>query len=69
MREATSAIFTEKYGDYLQLGVEEWRKSYAEHESLGKKAVLFVMVDDTRNCDEVGEHLERSAPSWRGPSS
>jgi hypothetical protein len=23
-------------------------------EKIGKKAVLFVMVDDTRNCDEVG---------------
>ena len=57
LAEQTSALFTERYADYLQLGVEEWRKSYVEHERLGKKAVLFVMVDDTRNCDEVGEHL------------
>jgi type III restriction enzyme len=57
-----SAIFTEKYADYLQLGIEEWRKSYAEHEKLGKKAVLFVMVDDTRNCDEVGEYLQKICP-------
>ena len=48
------------YADYLQLGIEEWRKSYAEHEVLGKKAVLFVMVDDTRNCDEVGAWLEKT---------
>ncbi|TXT26118.1 MAG: type III restriction-modification enzyme helicase subunit [Gallionellaceae bacterium] len=61
-----SAIFTEKYEDYLQLGVEEWRKSYAEHEVLGKKAVLFVMVDDTRNCDEVGEHLQKICPELEG---
>jgi len=61
-----SAIFTEKYEDYLQLGVEEWRKSYAEHEALGKKAVLFVMVDDTRNCDEVGAHLEKICPELEG---
>ncbi|MEO6660312.1 MAG: DEAD/DEAH box helicase family protein [Burkholderiaceae bacterium] len=66
LHEAKSAIFTEKYADYLQLGVEEWRKSYAEHEALGKKAVLFVMVDDTRNCDEVGTHLERIAPELAG---
>jgi type III restriction enzyme len=58
----TSSIITEKYADYLHLGVEEWRKSYAEHEKLGKKAVLFVMVDDTRNCDEVGEHLQKICP-------
>jgi len=66
LQEYKSAIFTEKYADYLQLGVEEWRKSYAEHETLGKKAVLFVMVDDTRNCDEVGAHLERIAPELAG---
>ena len=60
--EKPSALFCEKYEDYLQLGVEEWRKSYAEHEALGKKAVLFVMVDDTRNCDEVGDHLQKICP-------
>ena len=42
--------------------MEEWRKSYAEHEKLGKKAVLFVMVDDTRNCDEVGTYLKKICP-------
>jgi type III restriction enzyme len=62
LTEHASPIVTEKYADYLQLGVEEWRKSYAEHESLGKKAVLFVMVDDTRNCDEVGSHLQKICP-------
>lgn len=60
--ERKSAIFTEKYDDYLRLGIEEWRKSYAEHKALGKKAVLFVMVDDTRNCDEVGEYLPKICP-------
>ncbi len=66
LHEHTSAIFTERYEDYLQLGIEEWRKSYAEHEALGKKAVLFVMVDDTRNCDEVGAHLEKICPELEG---
>ena len=62
LQEHQSAIFTERYADYLQLGIEEWRKSYAEHETLAKKAVLFVMVDDTRNCDEVGAWLEKTCP-------
>jgi type III restriction enzyme len=64
--EKKSAIFTEKYDDYLKLGIEEWKKSYAEHEPLGKKAVLFVMVDDTRNCDEVGEYLRKICPEFEG---
>ncbi|MGH8507716.1 MAG: type III restriction endonuclease subunit R, partial [Gammaproteobacteria bacterium] len=66
LQEHTSAIFTERYADYLQLGIEEWRKSQAEHETLGKKAVLFVMVDDTRNCDEVGAWLEKTCPELQG---
>lgn len=64
--EHKSPLITEKYADYLALGVEEWRKSYAEHEKLGKKAVLFVMVDDTKNCDEVGAHLEKICPELQG---
>jgi type III restriction enzyme len=62
LAEQKSSLITERYADYLQLGVEEWRKSFAEHEKLGKKAVLFVMVDDTRNCDEVGAYLQRICP-------
>ncbi len=66
LREHKSSIFSEKYADYLALGVEEWRKSRDEHEPLGKKAVLFVMVDDTKNCDEVGEHLQKICPELVG---
>jgi type III restriction enzyme len=66
LQEHKSALFTEKYADYLALGVEEWRRTYAEHEKLRKKAVLFVMVDDTRNCDEVGAHLEKTCPELQG---
>lgn len=66
LAEQQSPIISEKYADYLQLGVEEWRKSYVEHEKLGKKAVLFVMVDDTKNCDEVGTHLEKICPELQG---
>ena len=42
------SVYTEKYGDYIDLGVTEWRKVYTEHQKLGKKAILFVMTDDTR---------------------
>ena len=66
LAEHKSPIVTEKYADYLHLGIEEWRKSYAEHEKLGKKAVLFVMVDDTKNCDEVGTYLEKVCPELQG---
>ena len=58
LMERQSAKFTEKYADYLHLGMIEWRKAYEEHEKMGKKAILFVMTDDTRNCDDVASYLE-----------
>ena len=58
LKEQQSVKYTEKYADYLNLGVIEWRKAYAEHEKLDKKAILFVMTDNTRNCDEVADFLE-----------
>jgi type III restriction enzyme len=58
LMERQSAKYTEKYADYIHLGVIEWRKAYVEHEKLGKKAILFVMTDDTKNCDDVAEYLE-----------
>lgn len=62
--ERQSAKYTEKYSDYIHLGVIEWRKAYAEHEKMGKKAILFVMTDDTRNCDDVAEYLRNTYPEF-----
>ena len=58
LAERQSAKFTEKYADYLGLGVIEWRKAYAEHEKLG-------MTDDTRNCDDVAAYLESTYPDLK----
>ena len=63
--ERQSSKCTEKYADYIDLGVIEWRKAYAEHEKLGKKAILFVMTDDTKNCDEVAEYLAGRYPDFK----
>ncbi|MBL6934693.1 MAG: DEAD/DEAH box helicase family protein [Alphaproteobacteria bacterium] len=65
LSERQSAKYTEKYTDYIDLGVIEWRKAYAEHEKMGKKAILFVMTDDTRNCDDVAEYLENRYPDLK----
>lgn len=63
--ERQSAKYTEKYADYIDLGVIEWRKAYAEHRKMGKKAILFVMTDDTRNCDDVAQYLENRYPDLK----
>jgi len=63
-RNARAPNSTEKYADYLHLGVIEWHKAYEEHEKMGKKAILFVMTDDTRNCDDVAAYLEDNYPDF-----
>ena len=65
--ERKSAKYTEKYADYIHLGVIEWRKAFAEHEKMNKKSILFVMTDDTRNCDDVAEYLKGHYPELRMP--
>lgn len=65
LQEKQSAKFTEKYADYLDLGVIEWHKAYENYEKVGKKAILFVMTDDTRNCDDVAEYLETTYPDLK----
>lgn len=65
LAERQSSKYTEKYTDYLHLGVVEWRKAFAEHEKMGKKAILFVMTDDTRNCDDVAEYLASNYPDLK----
>jgi type III restriction enzyme len=58
LKEKMSSNFPEKYEDYIHLGYQEWKKTYNENIKLNKKSVLFIMVDDTKNCDEVGKYLE-----------
>ncbi len=65
LKEQTSSKFSERYADYLKLGVMEWRKADAEHLKMGKKSILFVMTDDTKNCDEVAEYLKNTYPELR----
>ena len=58
LQERISAKFTEKYADYIDLGFKEWQHFYKEQRKAGKKAILFIMTDDTKNCDDVASYLE-----------
>lgn len=64
--ENTSAKFSERWRDYIDLGVTVWEQDYETHKKLGKKALLFVMVDDTKNCDDVKDYLEGNYPLLKG---
>ncbi len=61
-----SSKFSEKWRDFIHLGVTEWRKSYEYHYKSKKKAILFIMTDDTTNCDDVTKFLETYYDDLRG---
>ena len=65
LREYPTTSFTEKYKDYIDLGYLEWKGVAKQHEKIGKKAVLFIMTDDTKNCDEVAKYLETTYADFK----
>jgi type III restriction enzyme len=66
LKEGQSVIFTEKWKDHITLGVEEWRKTYNQLLPTNKKSILFIMTDDTKNCDDVATYLELNYPELKG---
>ena len=68
LNEQESVKFSERYQEYLDLGVIEWRKAYEELKNT-KKSVLFVMTDDTKNCDEVAQFLQDKYPDFSDKNS
>ncbi len=46
-----------RYDLHLRLGYERWRRSKAEWEKSGKKALLFVMCEDTAAADQIAARL------------
>lgn len=65
LKEQQSSLFSEKYRDYINLGIEEWKKTYKTLEPMGKKSILFIMTDDTKNCDEVAEYIKTNFADLR----
>jgi len=62
LTQRNSLKVTERYEDFLHLGVLEWRKVCERLAGHGKKPVLFVMTEDTKTSDEVGEWLQLRYP-------
>lgn len=65
LKENQSTLFSEKYRDYINLGIEEWQKTYEELKPMGKKSILFIMTDDTKNCDEVADYIRTNFKDLR----
>jgi type III restriction enzyme len=66
IQEAKSTVASTRYKAYLTAGVERWREYCAQLLPLQKKPILFVMMNDTTEADDVGDYLQRKYPSEFG---
>ncbi len=61
--EQRSDIASTRYQAYLAAGVERWREYREQLKPHNKKPVLFVMMNDTEDADDVGDWLQKKYPS------
>lgn len=66
IEEAKSDIASVRYKAHLTAGVERWREYREQLEPLKKKPILFLMLNDTGEADEVGDWLRTKYPSEFG---
>jgi type III restriction enzyme len=64
--EQRSDVASTRYQAYLAAGVERWKEYREQLTALGKKPVLFVMMNDTAEADDVGDWLRKKYPSEFG---
>jgi type III restriction enzyme len=64
--EARSDVASTRYEAYLAAGVERWKEYREQLAPLDKKPVLFVMMNDTAQADDVGDWLRKKYPSEFG---
>ena len=64
--EAKSNIASVRYKGFLTAGVERWKEYNEQLEPLKKKPILFVMMSNTEEADEVGDWLRTKFPGEFG---
>jgi type III restriction enzyme len=69
IKDQPSDIASVKYRAYLTAGVERWREYRDQLAGLGKKPVLFVMLNSTTEADDVGDYLRVKYPDEFGATN
>ncbi|MEX1253691.1 MAG: DEAD/DEAH box helicase family protein [Dehalococcoidia bacterium] len=64
--EGRSEIASTKYAPFLTAGVERWREYRDQLAPLHKKPILFVMMNGTKEADDVGSYLQAKYPDEFG---
>ena len=66
IEEAKSDIASIKYQGFLVAGVNRWREYREQLEPLGKRPILFLMLNDTKEADDIGDWLRTKYPDEFG---
>ena len=66
IHEQKSEIASTRYQAYLTAGVERWKEYRDQLAPMGRKPILFVMMNDTTEADDVGDWLRRKYPAEFG---
>ena len=64
IEEAKSDLVTVRYEAFLIAGVERWKEYHQALQPLKKKPVLFIMMNGTREADEVADWLQTKYPRF-----
>ena len=49
------------YGDWINVAISRWREHFDAYGSVGKKPVLFIMAENTRDADDIYAFLKSQA--------
>ncbi len=63
IQERPSDIASVRYQPFLTTGVERWREYHDQLAPLGKRPILFVMMNSTAEADDVADYLRTKYPS------
>jgi type III restriction enzyme len=64
--EQKSEVASTRYQAYLAAGVERWKEYRDQLAPLRRKPILFVMMNDTAEADDVGDWLQKKYPAEFG---
>ena len=63
VEEAKSDQVTVRYEAFLTAGVERWKEYFEQLKDLKRKPVLFIMMNSTKEADEVANWLRTKYPA------
>jgi type III restriction enzyme len=66
LEEAKSNVASVRYSGFLTAGVERWREYSEQLQPLKKKPILFVMMNNTEEADDIGDWMRTKYPKEFG---